>query len=193
MAKARERKRRRGFRSLVAAAALGLWACSGTRYTERGIVFLPAPAGDATETGIEKMLRDATGIWMGMRRGDAVDEIVERSGARYSAQPTSGGITSMRLGKGVYFALYSYTLPSDLSNITVCGYSFRTSTGDPPPLIPVARIRAELEADPATQRVGRALYRKTSQRAISLYENAFFYIDTVRCSARDPGLPEAED
>lgn len=179
--------------ALAALGVLGLGACHGARHTERGIVFLPAPAGDATEAEIEKLLRDATGIWIGMRRGDATDAILERTGAEYSAQPTSGGITSMRIGKGVYFALYSYTLPSDLSDITVCGYSFRTSTGEPPPLIPVARIRAALEADPLTRKVGSTLYRRTAQRAISLYENAFFYVDTTRCAARDPGLPEAED
>lgn len=174
------------------ALALLAWACHGTRRTDDGIEFLPAPVGDLVETSIERTLRNATGIHMGMRRGDAIDEILERSDAKFSGQPTSGGVTSLRLGKGVYFALYSYTLPSDVSKISVCGYSFRTSTGDPPPIIPVDRIRAELAADSRTRKVGNALYRKTGKRAISLYENAFFYIDTVRCSARDPGLPEED-
>lgn len=173
------------------AAASMLGSCHGVRRSDTGIEFLPAPAGDRTEVGIEELLRDATGIHMGMRQGDAVDEILERAPGKFSGQPTSGGVTSLRLDKGVYFALYSYALPSDLSQISVCGYSFRTSTGEPPPIIPVDRIRAELAADPATQKVGTALYRKTGKRAISLYENAFFYIDTVRCSQRDPGLPEA--
>lgn len=172
------------------AAALILSSCHGARRSDTGIEFLPAPAGDSTEVGIEKILRDATGIHMGMRQGDAIDEILERAPGKFSGQPTSGGVTSLRLGQGVYFALYSYALPSDLSQISVCGYSFRTSTGEPPPIIPVDRIRAELAADPATQKVGTALYRKTGKRAISLYENAFFYVDTVRCSRRDPGLPE---
>jgi len=170
--------------------ALGAIACHGARYTEDGIEFLPAPQGDLTETSIERTLRSATGIHMGMRRGDAIDEILERAEGKFSGQPTSGGVTSLRLGQGVYFVLYAYTLPSDMSKISVCGYSFRTSTGAPPPLIPVERIRGELEADPRTQKVGTALYRKTGNRAISLYDNAFFYIDTVRCSQHDPGLPE---
>ena len=182
---------RQSFRKkLLLAATLGVAACHGAQYTDEGIVFTPAPEGDATEVSIETLLRDATGIYMGMRRGVAIEEIQERSDAEYSSQPTSGGITSMRLVKGVYFALYSYTEAHDVSSILVCGYSFRVSGSASLPLIPTAEIRSRLLADSRTLQVGNRLYRKTPLRAISLYENAFFYVDRTQCAARDPGPPE---
>ena len=165
----------------------------GTQMTDQGLVIRPPALGDLTEVSIERSLRRSTGIWMGMKRGLAIEEFLERTDAEYSSTPTSGGITSLRLGKGVYFSLYSYHLPHDISTIFVCGYSVWTTTGSLPAVIPAAKVRAELEGDPRTLRKPGALYRKTRLRAISLYygeEDAFFYVDVTKCPARDPGPPE---
>ena len=180
----------------LAAPALALlltMACYGTVYTDSGIIFVPAPEGDDTEVAIENLLRDATGIWMGTDRGLAIDELTRRTGADYSGPPTSGGITSLRIGASAYFSLYAYPGPPGSSTHLVCGYSLRTATGGPPPVVPVAEIRALLEANNSTLRRGTALYRKTPRRAISLYPEALFYVDTSRCPQRDPGLPELEE
>ncbi len=164
--------------------------------TDQGLVIRPPALGDMTEVSIERTLRNSTGIWMGMKRGLAIEEFLERADAEYSNTPTSGGITSLRIGKGVYFSLYSYHLPHDLSTILVCGYSVWTTTGSLPAVIPETSIRSKLEGDARTVRKPGALYRKTNLRAISLYdgeENAFFYVDITTCPARDPGPPEDED
>lgn len=185
----------RGAVTLLAAAWCAGCAATGggAQMTDQGLLIRPRASGDPTEVSIEKSLRSSTGIWMGMKRGLAIEEFLERADAEYSSTPTSGGITSLRLGKGVYFSLYSYHLPHDISTILVCGYSVWTTTGSLPAVIPAATVRAELDADPRTVRKPGALYRKTGLRAISFYygdENAFFYVDVTTCPARDPGPPE---
>ena len=182
------------------ALLVGLWVAScagGTQMTDQGLVTRPKPVGDLTEISIEQALRNSTGIWMGAKRGVALEELQERVESEFSRTPTSGGITSLRFGKGVYFSLYSYELPNDLSTILVCGYSVWTSMGTPlPSVVRPDRVRAALSNDARTQRVGDALYRRTSQRAISLLEgdeeNAFFYVDITKCPSRDPGPPDED-
>lgn len=173
-------------------------ACTGggTQMTDQGLILRPRAIGDLTEVSIERTLRNSTGMWMGMKRGLAIEELLERTEGEYGGTPTSGGITSLRMGKGVYFSLYSYHLPNDISTILVCGYSVWTTTGSLPAFIPEAKVQRELAGDSNTVKVGSAWYRKTKLRAISLYqgeENAFFYVDVTKCPARDPGPPDADD
>jgi hypothetical protein len=194
----REQRKKGWARRLAVILAGGLaagCAAGGTRMTDQGLMILPAAIGDLTEVSIERSLRNSTGIWMGMKRGLAIEEFFERADAEYSSTPTSGGITSLRLGKGVYFSLYSYHLPNDISTILVCGYSVWTTTGSLPPVIPASKVRAALEGDARTVRKPGALYRKTRLRAISLYygeDDAFFFVDMTTCPARDPGPPEED-
>ena len=186
----------RGIRSTLIPVLLLCMGCAGnTEWTDQGLVIKPKPLGDLAEVSIEQSLRNSTGIWMGMKRGLAIEELLERAPAEYSSTPTSGGITSMRLGEGIYFSLYSYHLPNDISTILVCGYSVWTTTGSLPSIIPAAKVRAALVGDARTERQPGAMYRKTGVRAISLYEgeeNAFFYVDVTKCPGRDPGPPEPD-
>lgn len=182
--------------SLLLALLGSACAPGGAQMTDQGLIIRPIPVGDLTEVSIEQDLRRSTGIWMGMKHGIAIEELLERTEGEYNRTPTSGGITSLRLGRGVYFSLYSYTLPNDLSVILVCGYSVWTTTGSLPPVIPAAKVKADLNGDSRTTKVGNAYYRKTGLRAISLYEgeeNAFFYVDITKCPARDPGPPDPDE
>lgn len=175
---------------------LGL-ACANAKRTDQGIIFVPDPVGDLTEVGVERELRSATGLYMGMKRGLALEELLEGGDVEYSSTPTSGGITSLRFGERSYFSLYSYHLPHDTSTILVCGYSVWTTGDRLPDVIPVDAIARELRGDPRTITSDLAQYRKTKLRVIALDQSegakAFFYIDITKCPARDPGPPEDDD
>lgn len=183
-------------RKTIALVFLFALSCANAKRTDQGIIFVPDPIGDVTEIGVERELRAATGVYMGMKRGLALEELLESGQAQYTGTPTSGGITSLRVGERSYFSLYSYTLPHDNSTILVCGYSLWTTGDRLPDLIPVSAISGELRNDPRSLAVGAALYRKTRLRVIALDQSegakAFFYVDITKCPARDPGPPEED-